>query len=168
MNLAAELYKALMQPHYCSLCDITFTEQPMEDHYKDKHPNQFQCASNTNTIAPEPITGNTRRRDILRQVETCVCKDRQKAYGDAEENFANIAKIINVALKDYLVAPIGPVEVAIIMLCLKLGRIASSPQHLDNWVDTAGYAVCGAGIITKEQNEKKQEDPSQANCTTPA
>ena len=29
------------------------------------------------------------------------------------------------------------------MLCMKLIRISQNPQHLDSWIDTAGYAILG-------------------------
>ena len=37
-------------------------------------------------------TGTELRREALREVEGCVCKDRQNSYGDAESNFAVIAQ----------------------------------------------------------------------------
>ena len=45
-----------------------------------------------------PKTGTELRREILAMVEGCVCKDRQNTYGDAEDNFANIASIANTVL----------------------------------------------------------------------
>ena len=40
-------------------------------------------------------TGTELRREALHQVESCVCQDRQNTYGDAEDNFADIAAIAN-------------------------------------------------------------------------
>jgi len=101
------------------------------------------------------LTGTELRREMLRQVESCVCRDRQNTYGDAEDNFANIAAIANVALQRKLAAPLEAEDVAIFSLCIKIARLIESPHHIDNWIDAGGYAVCGAGIMKrKELNEK--------------
>ena len=39
---------------------------------------------------------------------------------------------------------------AIMMALLKIARISKNPQHMDNWVDLAGYAACGGEIAGKE------------------
>lgn len=96
-------------------------------------------------------TGSDRRRSILAEVEKCVCKDRQNTYGDAEENFTDIADLVNVVLKNKLATYLDAEDIAVIHACTKLARIKSSPKHLDNWIDLAGYAVCGGGIVKAEQ-----------------
>lgn len=92
------------------------------------------------------IGGVGRRREVLREVERCVCQDRQASYGDAEDNFANIASVANVVLKRKLKVPLDPLDVALFMASLKLVRAGHNPQ-LDSLVDLAGYAVCGGGIL---------------------
>jgi hypothetical protein len=97
------------------------------------------------------LTGTELRREMLRQVESCVCRDRQNTYGDAEDNFTNIAAIANVALQRKLAAPLEAEDVAIFSLCIKLARLIESPHHIDNWIDAGGYAVCGAGIMKRKE-----------------
>lgn len=92
------------------------------------------------------MNGTERRRQVLREVEGCVCRDRQNTYGDAEDNFANIAAIWNVIFREHLEHPLTASDVARAMVAVKLARTIQSPNHRDNWVDMAGYAVCGAGI----------------------
>jgi hypothetical protein len=36
------------------------------------------------------------------------------------------------------------------MTLLKIARIASNPQHADNWVDGCGYMACGGEVSTNE------------------
>lgn len=96
-------------------------------------------------------TGTELRREILAMVEGCVCKDRQNTYGDAEDNFANIASIANIVLADKLSKPLDALDVAIFSACIKIARCRTSPRHLDNLIDLAGYAVCGAGIVKREK-----------------
>jgi len=98
-------------------------------------------------------TGTDRRRELLETVAGCVCRDRQNTYGDAEDNFANIATIANVLLQKKLKAPLDAADVAAFSAAIKVARLASSQDHLDNWVDLAGYAVCGGGIILSKREK---------------
>jgi hypothetical protein len=101
--------------------------------------------SNTNP------TGTDLRREALAEVEKCVCADRQNTYGDAEENFANIATLVNVFLGKKLKEPLDRLDVAMLSICIKMARCSNTPRHLDHWIDIAGYAACGAGIIKREK-----------------
>lgn len=107
--------------------------------------------------APE-VTGSQRRKAILDEVAGCVCKDRQTTYGDAEDNFANIAAIANVMLGPKLKAPLDATDVALFSCAIKAARLGASRGHRDNWIDLAGYAVCGLGIVDKtvENHEKSR------------
>ncbi len=100
---------------------------------------------------PQAQSGTDRRRFVLQIVEACVCKDRQNTYGDAEVNFVDIGGIASIVLADYLKKPLDAKAVAIFQAAIKMARLKASPTHLDNWVDLAGYAVCGAGIVVSEQ-----------------
>lgn len=105
-------------------------------------------------IEPEPpITGTDRRRAVLQQVADCVCRDRQNTYGDAEDNFADIAALANIMFRDKLKEPFTPLDVATFSLCIKMARIRTSPHHIDNWIDAAGYGVCGAGIVKADGDD---------------
>ena len=97
-----------------------------------------------------PKTGTDIRREIIAQVEGCVCRDRQNTYGDAEDNFADIAVIASVALAPKLKGPLSAADVALFSAAIKFARLKSSPLHLDNWIDLAGYAVCGGGIVKRQ------------------
>jgi hypothetical protein len=111
--------------------------------------------------APTPyVTGTDRRRKALRDVEGMVCKDRQNTYGDAEDNFDVIARRWNIYLEGRLQRgkEILPRDVAAMFADMKIARIQSSPQHMDNWLDMAGYSICGAGIVTKELEKKAVQD----------
>lgn len=100
-----------------------------------------------------PKTGTELRREALKMVEDCVCKNRQNAYGDAEDNFADIATFANIVLKNKLAKPLDALDVALFSACIKLARCKESPRHKDNLVDLAGYAACGIGIVLREQEQ---------------
>ncbi len=102
-------------------------------------------------------TGTELRREALREVEGCVCRDRQATYGSAEDNFAVIAEFWTTHLRTRgLIAPRARIEsfdVAAMSGLIKSARAAHNPRHRDNWVDLAGYAICGAGIIARDAEQ---------------
>lgn len=101
------------------------------------------------------MTGTQRRQDALKEVENCVCKDRQSTHGDAEHNFHDIAKLWST----YTGTPLTPQDVAAMMILVKIARMRSSPDHRDNWIDAAGYAICGAGITQAKQTNTTPTTP---------
>ena len=86
----------------------------------------------------------TPRASILREAESLITGDRNKAYGSPTQNFTNTAEIWTALLRHKLRAgeQIEPAEVASLMVGLKLARTVGQPKR-DNWVDMAGYAGCG-------------------------
>lgn len=105
----------------------------------------------SNRIMSKQPTGTELRKTALDMIASAVCRDRQNTYGDAEDNFAAIASLCNTLLRNKLRANLTPQDIAIIMSTVKLSRMVTSPDHLDNWIDLAGYAVCGAGITMRAQ-----------------
>ena len=83
------------------------------------------------------------RKEILGLAEQCVCSDRNRQYGEPEDNFLEIAKLWNA----YLDTDIGPEDVAIMMCLFKIARLKGSYyESKDSWVDLIGYAACGGEI----------------------
>lgn len=85
------------------------------------------------------------RKTILETAEACVCRDRQDQYGKPEDSFSEIAMLWTA----YTGNDISPVDVAQMMILLKVARAKGNPKHQDNWIDIAGYAAC-AGEIAAE------------------
>lgn len=86
------------------------------------------------------------RKEILAAAEKCVCGQRDKDYGTPEDSFGLIAELWAKALKPCV--PEGT-DVCILpetVALLKVARLIKSPEHLDSWVDLAGYAACGGEI----------------------
>lgn len=117
------------------------------------------------------MTGTEIRRAILKEVESCVCRDRQNSYGDAEDNFSDIARLANVLLERKLKEALSPEDVAVFSMCIKLARMKTSPEHDDNLIDLAGYATCGLGIIRSRRirNQATSESYTQGSpvCDQP-
>ena len=91
---------------------------------------------------PEPWT----RKRVLSEAERCVCGQREQDYGTPEDSFNIIADLWAVYLKGCGVSIdfLDSHDVAAMMALLKIARISENPQHMDSWVDLAGYAACGA------------------------
>lgn len=90
------------------------------------------------------------RKEILEAAEKCVCGQREEDYGTPEDNFKLIAELWMPVIRQCV--PPGadvrvlPEAVALMMVLLKVARLLNNPQHLDSWVDLAGYAACGGEI----------------------
>ena len=86
------------------------------------------------------------RKEILTEAEKCVCSDRNRQYGEPEDNFLEIAKLWSA----YLDIDIGAEDVAIMMCLFKVARLKGSCyQGKDSWIDLIGYAACGGEIATR-------------------
>lgn len=71
---------------------------------------------------------------------------RGNTYGTAEENFQRIANLWNAQLGNSLTRPLTTADVSILMVLVKLSRLAKCPTHVDSWVDIAGYVNCASQI----------------------
>jgi hypothetical protein len=77
---------------------------------------------------------------------------RLQDYGKPEDNFLRIARLWNTHLLNSGILDslsdeskiITPADVATMVILLKVARLCNSPDHLDSWIDIAGYAACGA------------------------
>lgn len=108
------------------------------------------------TPLPEAPPSNAYlRAQFLDEVEKLVCKDRNVTHGDAEDNFRVIADLWNVYLRNSKgvdnTDDLNNKDIAIMMCLFKVSRLMSNIDNLENWLDLAGYAACGGGIVKKSQ-----------------
>lgn len=83
---------------------------------------------------------NPPRIDALREAARIISGERNKSYGDPEDNFGRTAKIWSVILG----IDISNEDVAMMMVGLKMARYANKGTFQpDTWIDIAGYAGCG-------------------------
>lgn len=85
------------------------------------------------------------RKDVLQNAEKCVCGKREQDYGTPENNF----RVISGLWSAYKGVDFSPLDVAMMMALLKIGRISSGTATDDSFVDLAGYAACGAEVSSK-------------------
>lgn len=124
----------------------------MEHKFADKVPpcvaHAFEPVHDYSTV--EDMPKETTRTSVLMEANKIVNGARNKAYGDAEDNFRNIAGLWEAYFtnkgSDVVVTPI---DVANMMVLMKIARLQWTPSHRDSWVDIAGYAACGAEIGLK-------------------
>lgn len=83
------------------------------------------------------------KKELLETAIKTVCRDRQDQYGSAEDNFKCIAELWTTYLHG---TTITPVDVANMMILLKVARNSTGSGKADNWVDIAGYAACGCEL----------------------
>lgn len=96
------------------------------------------------------------RSDILSLAHEAVTVARNQKYGEPQDDFActselwdsYIARLIQV--RGY--PNLRPSDVPVMMILLKISRIAQSPGDADHWVDIAGYAAIGAECASEEED----------------
>lgn len=100
---------------------------------------------------------NTREK-VLKEALSCVNGEREKQYGNPENNFQRIADFWGLYLTTLfegtnVVIELDPKDVAVMMILFKIARSLGDEDKLDNYVDIIGYAACGAEIFEKDESE---------------
>jgi hypothetical protein len=94
--------------------------------------------------------GSVKRDKILTTAEGLINGDRADIYGPAIKNFERIGILWGVMLGT---DPVPPATVGIMLVQLKAARLFQTPDHLDSWVDLAGYAALAGEIATSSDAE---------------
>ncbi len=99
-----------------------------------------------------------KRREILEKAIQCCCHDRQDQHGKPENTFAMIADLWEMYLchKYQTDITIRSVDVAQMMVLLKVARSALGNLKDDDFVDAAGYSALAA--------ELSEIQPSESNA----
>jgi hypothetical protein len=82
------------------------------------------------------------RTDQFSNAIQTVNAERGAAYGDAKTDFdrAMRLKAVVAECKNPLARH------ALEMICVKMARLINTPDHLDSWIDVAGYARTGVMV----------------------
>ena len=100
---------------------------------------------------------NTREK-VLKEALNCVNGEREKQYGNPEDNFKRIADLWSVYLTSIfedVVFELDPIDVAKMMILFKIARSNGDKDKMDNYVDMIGYAACAAEIFESEAEKSK-------------
>lgn len=103
------------------------------------------------------------RQECLTKAMEITSNDRNKDYGDPEDNFRDIAHIREIT--DKCNHPL--LRVALSELAVKIARLANNPTHLDSWVDIAGYGACGYDIAKMRLAALKPVDVAKMQGVNP-
>lgn len=76
-----------------------------------------------------------------------ITTDRGRIYGHPADDFAKVAKMIE-ALPEFSDPRFKHIAY---IICVKLARLAETPDHVDSLIDIAGYARCWAMILDREK-----------------
>ena len=74
-------------------------------------------------------------------------------YGPPEEMFGRVM-VMQSALKN---CPHPMILHALEMICVKMQRLCTTPDHMDSIMDIAGYARTMAMILDAEEKEKEND-----------
>ena len=99
------------------------------------------------------------RDDVLTTAQELISRDRAQAYGDAKDNFTQIASL----WKEVFRWDADASKVALAMVLVKAARLSTSIGHGDSWVDIAGYAALG-GEISYQQPEPPKVEANTLPC----
>lgn len=83
------------------------------------------------------------RITILKEAMEAIDGSRDEQYGSPEQNFQRISRLWS----EYLGISVTEIDVANMMILLKIARSVHDPKVRDNWVDIAGYAACAGEIM---------------------
>ena len=92
------------------------------------------------------MTEVQRPKSLLEQFDAAyanVTLDRREIYGAPEETYRRIATLRSVV--DECRDP--QIREILAMVVTKVARLVQTPDHLDSWVDVAGYARCGVMLL---------------------
>lgn len=81
---------------------------------------------------------------LAERADDTVHGPREQEYGSKLQNFTQIAMLFQGTLATKLLpaARITPEDVALLMMQVKIARLAKSPDHKDSILDIAGYSIC--------------------------
>ena len=85
------------------------------------------------------------RKELLEKAMQATT-ERAVQHGKPENVFARIAGLWSAYLGKELTAT----DVALMMTLFKVARAQGNPGNEDTWVDIAGYAACGAEIVSEQ------------------
>lgn len=104
--------------------------------------------------APEPyVPGNTSDSvpDVYADAVKAVTGPRNKDYGTVLDNF----KAISFRAELIAGLVVTPMQVALLSICIKLGRLVNTPNHYDSLVDIIGYCLCMFQLIEHYEDQSK-------------
>lgn len=82
------------------------------------------------------------RETLLNEAKRIVTGERNKSYGEPEDNSRRIGDLWNVFLQGRTkppTEPLDPYEVFLMMGLMKIARLMHDPSNYDSYLDAVGY-----------------------------
>ena len=87
-------------------------------------------------------------KDIIHKAADIITNDRQKDYGDIDDNYKKFAALFNIFFTEN--NKMKPSDAALIMVLLKLSRIKPNVFNEDTFADAIGYLGIASALRKKE------------------
>jgi hypothetical protein len=91
------------------------------------------------------------REQILSTATQYITKDRAATHGNAEDTFSNIGDLWGWWMEGREIPTFNDFDVAIMMTLFKIARIKGNPDHIDSYIDGAGYLALAGEIQCMER-----------------
>lgn len=108
-------------------------------------------------VDPYATLEERRQTQLFKKADELVNGSREEIYGPPEINFQTIADLwtamgFRVQAWNGDIRNITATDVALGMTQVKMGRLRTSPDHVDTWVDGIGYLGLGGEVATIGQD----------------
>lgn len=93
---------------------------------------------------------NNRQQGLLEQFDATygkVTEDRRDVYGNPQDTYRRISTMRAVVDE----CPDAEIREILGMIVTKVARLIQTPDHLDSWVDVAGYSRCGVMLLDERE-----------------
>lgn len=93
---------------------------------------------------------NSRQQGLLAQFDAAygkVTEDRRDVYGNPQDTYRRISTMRAVVDE----CPDAEIREILGMIVTKVARLIQTPDHLDSWVDVAGYSRCGVMLLDERE-----------------
>lgn len=103
--------------------------------------------------------------DVYADAVKKVTGSRNRVYGHPWSNFSDIATLVRQTGGN---PNQTPVDVALDIMCVKVGRLMHTPDHYDSLVDLVGYCLCLFQLFDYMENEtEKRRDTEKIEKPEP-
>lgn len=140
-------------------------KQPILDLNSQNPHFRLEKIQNGNENLTEPLSkgDDMKARDVIDTAMATIV-DRSTVYGDMQDTFDRVAKMASVMLGKEITA----YECSLIMMALKMSRIASTKDHHDSYVDLIAYTGFAAELANKDNRAKKDFEDKFAESVSNA
>tara|TARA_R100000808_G_scaffold5954_1_gene17915 strand:- start:495 stop:776 length:282 start_codon:yes stop_codon:yes gene_type:complete len=87
-------------------------------------------------------------KELIHKAADLITNDRQKDYGDIDDNYKKFAAFLNIFFED--LEKVKPSDAALIMVLLKISRIKPNTFNEDTFADAIGYLGIASALRKKE------------------